>query len=199
MKIVSPNTRTTLLLDYAWMPINIITARSCFYHFLRKRVTALDLNKNTFNFDQWYNLDNDTNENIISCGGDQPCLRSANDVWILPTIVITCRRFFKPYRSREYSFQELCYFYKNTCQICLKKFPKRDLSIDHIFPKTLGGHNMTSNRLICCKKCNCKKGMHFPYKNIEGNLLKETKIPNNFIFVEDGDMRSEWLDFIWHK
>ncbi len=206
MKVVKTNTRTTLLLDSSWMPINIITARACFHHFLRDRVIALDKNKNQFNFESWNNGEFIVNEDDVEEAQevpvilykDQPCIRSANDVWTLPTIVVVTERFFRKYRQREYSFDELCRFYKNTCQICLNVFPRRELSLEHVTPKSLGGHNMTSNCTITCRRCNSKKNSIHPYYDIEGNLLTGTKLPLNYIFVEDHDMREEWKDFIWH-
>jgi 5-methylcytosine-specific restriction endonuclease McrA len=207
MKIVKPNTRSTLLLDYSWMPINVITARACFHHFLRDRVTGLDRNKNQFDFKSWcdgeFIIDEDDVEEAeevpVILYRDQPCLRSASEVWALPTIVVTSERFFRKYRQREYSFHELCQFYKNTCQICLEKFPRKDLSLEHIVPKFYGGHNMTSNLSISCKKCNSRRGHSVPCLDYNGKEVKGTNLPSNFIFIEEGDMRSEWKDFIWYK
>jgi 5-methylcytosine-specific restriction endonuclease McrA len=206
MKIVNPYARTTLLLDSAWMPINVITARAAFHHFLRNRITALDKNKNQFNFETWnegeYTIEEDnielSEEVLVSMYRDQPCLRSAKDVWALPTIAIVTERFFRKYRKREYTFDEMCKYYKNTCQICLDKFPKYELSIDHVDPRAKGGHNMTSNLTIACKRCNSRKGHQSPYFNKNGDLLKGTNLPNNYIFIEEGDMREEWKDFVWH-
>jgi 5-methylcytosine-specific restriction endonuclease McrA len=206
MKIVKPTDRTTLLLDANWFPINVITARACFHHFLRDRVIGLDKNTNQFKFDDWKNGEYITSEDDIEESEevpvvlykDQPCIRSANDVWALPTIVIVTGRFFRKHRQREYSFNELCQYYKNTCQICLEKFKRKDLSIDHVTPKALNGTNFTSNLTICCKTCNARKGMSSPYYNKEGKLLKGTNLPSNYIFVEDSEMRNEWKDFIWH-
>lgn len=206
MKIVKPNTRSSLLLDANWMPINVITARACFHHFLRDRVVGLDRNKNQFDFKSWndgeFLVEEDDVEEAeeipVILYKDQPCLRSASDVWTLPTIVVVTERFFRKFRQREYSFHELCRFYKNTCQICLNTFHRKELSKEHVYPRSKGGHNMTSNLTITCKKCNARKNSIHPYFNVEGQELKGTKLPSNFIFVEEGDMRDEWKDFIWH-
>lgn len=206
MKIVKPTTRTTLLLDANWFPINVITARACFYHFLRDRVIGLDKNTNQFKFDDWRNGEYITDEDDIEESEevpvilykDQPCLRSASDVWALPTLVVVTGKFFRKHRKREYSFGELCQYYKNTCQICLERFPRKELSKEHIMPRSKGGHNMTSNISITCKKCNARKNSVHPYFNKEGKELKGTNLPANYIFVEEGDMREEWKNFIWH-
>jgi len=94
---------------------------------------------------------------------------------------------------------ELCLFYNNTCQICLEKFPRSQLTIEHVRPKSKSGTDFTENKTITCKKCNSKKASHFPYYDKNNKQLKGTKIPQNFLLVEDSTMRNEWRDFIWHK
>ena len=52
----------------------------------------------------------------------------------------------------------LCKKHKFICQLCFRKFPLKDLSIDHIFPSSLGGSNKTFNLQPACLPCNRKKG-----------------------------------------
>lgn len=189
MKLVKANDRTSLLLDSAWMPINVLTARATFHHFLKDRIIGVDKNTAQFNFENWF-------ENA-SLYKDNPALRSASNVWPIPTLCVVTDKFFKKPRKKEYSFDELCLFYKNTCQICLNKFPKKLLSIDHVCPKSKHGHDMTSNKILACKSCNSKKGDKYPYYNKEGKQLKGTKIPPNYIFIDDGMKRNEWNPFLF--
>jgi len=194
VKKVKSNDLTTLLLDSAWLPINIITARACFHHFYRDRVVALDGNKVQHTFKSWNNVNSG-----VKYGDNNPILNSAHNAWLLPTIVIVMDKFFRKPRSREYSFNEMCKFYKNTCQICLEVKSKKELSIEHIVPKYHGGHNFTSNLSITCKRCNSRRGHVIPCLNKDGVEVKGTVLPNNFIFIEESEMREEWKDFIWHQ
>lgn len=43
-----------------------------------------------------------------------------------------------------------------TCQYCGHK--GRDLTVDHVIPKRLGGPTSWDNLVCCCRKCNSKKG-----------------------------------------
>ena len=44
------------------------------------------------------------------------------------------------------------------CQYCEKKFPKNDLTLDHVIPISKGGDTSWENVTTSCKGCNNKKG-----------------------------------------
>ena len=46
-------------------------------------------------------------------------------------------------------------------QYCKKSFPKNELSIDHVVPKSLGGKTTWENVVCCCLTCNRRKGSNF--------------------------------------
>jgi len=174
------------------MPIALLTARASFHHFLKDRISGLDKNKNIFDFSKWNEGDG------LEIYKDQPTLKSANDIWPLPTISVVKEKFFRKHFRSEYSFIELCKFYKNICQICLEKYPTSQLTVDHVDPKANHGTNFIENKTIACKRCNAFKGHKTPFYDKNGELLKGTKIPKNYIFIEEHDMREEWRDFIFY-
>lgn len=192
MRPVSSSTKATLLLDSSWMPIGILTARASFHNLITKKVKGLDKNKNQFLFEDWVSGDG------VVHYDDQPIMRSAKKEWFVPTIVIVYNNYIKKHVKRELSFKELCIFYDDTCQICLNKFPRKMLNIDHVDAKSLGGTNFTNNLTLTCKRCNAKKNNSpLPYYNVNGKELKGTRIPNNFIAIEDQNVRDEWRDFLF--
>jgi 5-methylcytosine-specific restriction endonuclease McrA len=50
----------------------------------------------------------------------------------------------------------------NRCQYCGRKFPVCELSLDHVQPRSQGGHADWDNIVCCCVKCNVKKGGRTP-------------------------------------
>jgi hypothetical protein len=44
-----------------------------------------------------------------------------------------------------------------TCQYCNTKKPHRELTLDHVFPKSRGGKDTWENLTTACKKCNNEK------------------------------------------
>ena len=47
------------------------------------------------------------------------------------------------------------------CAYCDRVLDKNSATIDHILPKFKGGHNVKSNMICSCSKCNRLKGSHF--------------------------------------
>lgn len=100
-----------------------------------------------------------------------------------------------PFRSALNSYPKRKLIYKRddyTCQYCGSV---KDLTIDHVVPKSRGGSNNWDNLVSCCRKCNLKKG---------DKLLSETsmvlkvqpKAPFNNVYLDlNTSGVSEWDDY----
>lgn len=52
----------------------------------------------------------------------------------------------------------------SVCAICGKLVTsKKDLTLDHIRPRSKGGLTTLENCQLACKECNCKKGNKYKY------------------------------------
>lgn len=63
------------------------------------------------------------------------------------------------------------------CQYCGIKLPPKDLTCDHVVPRSRGGQTVWSNIVSCCRSCNRKKGGRTP---VEAglSLLKKPRRPS---------------------
>lgn len=187
MNAVSPTAKTTLLLNNAWMPITTISARAAFCHLWKSRITALDKNSTTFHsIDSWNTLG--------EFYDDQPYMRSASGAWPIPTVVIVTSKFFRRPKKRRLSLYELAKVCDFTCQYCFEKFPIKHLSIDHVFPKSLGGSDSHDNFVLACVGCNRKKGSMFPFHDKNGNIPQPVPIPA--LMLNTPTIRGEWVPFL---
>ena len=59
---------------------------------------------------------------------------------------------------------------RGICHYCGKKFPREELTLDHIVPVARGGRSTRGNLVVCCRRCNQNKGMLTPAEQ----LLAET-------------------------
>jgi len=126
----------------------------------------------------------------------QPFLRSANNIYPVPTILLTSANW----SFRGHGRPSLSYLYnrlKGRCQICGEKMPYKYMSIEHIEPRSQGGTNDWFNITMTCKPCNSKKGRIFPYKSHEGkDLVAPVPLPFFHSFLR---CRKEWDPFLFKK
>ena len=51
---------------------------------------------------------------------------------------------------------------RGECYYCRRRFPPKELTMDHIVPLIRGGTSSKSNIVPCCKDCNSKKKYLLP-------------------------------------
>ena len=83
------------------------------------------------------------------------------------------------------------------CQYCEGQFKYKQLSLDHIIPKSRGGGRGWLNLVTCCHTCNQKKGNKTP-SEASMKLIREPYIPkvNIIEFYHHLDVPVNWLNFI---
>ena len=184
---VRANDNVALLLNRAWVPVNTISARAAFTHLFKKRATVLDADGALFHsLPTW--------ESHATLYEDQPFLQGASHAFPLPTIVIITSRFFKRPKKKKLTLYDLAKVYDFKCQYCLSKFKIKDLTIDHIHPKSLGGVDDHENRTLACRSCNSRKSNYLDWKDVNGNVPTAPPIPS---FLLDPDkVREEWKPFL---
>jgi hypothetical protein len=84
-----------------------------------------------------------------------------------------------------------------TCQWCGRKHEKgcNDLSLDHLTPWILWGHDRHNNLVTCCRSCNSKRGdkkLNQWYKVLESEFGKDlAEIENMKKYVRSVRRRSD--------
>ena len=79
----------------------------------------------------------------------------------------------------------------NQCVYCSSK---KNLTIDHVIPKSRGGKNTWANLVTCCNPCNIKKGNRTP-EEVGMKLRQKPYEPSIFSFVLSSDVEELWEDF----
>lgn len=187
MNAVTANTKTTLLLNNAWQPITVVTARAAFSHLHKRRISALDKDSNVFHsLDTWNCL--------ASYYDDQPFLRSAHAGWPIPTVIVVNSKFFRKPKKKKLTLFDLAKLCEYTCQYCFEKFPLKQLTLDHIQPKSRGGDSSHSNLCLACRSCNLSKSNFTPWYDKNGQVPKPPPIPA--LMLNAPVIRPEWSSFI---
>jgi len=78
-----------------------------------------------------------------------------------------------------------------TCQYCGSK---KNLTIDHVIPRSRGGQNTWKNMVTCCFRCNSNKGSLTPEES--GMKLKVKPYePTIFSHIAHDDIEKIWSEF----
>ena len=81
-----------------------------------------------------------------------------------------------PRNARRKFRQSIFESWEWKCAYCNKQLDTKTATIDHILPKFKGGHNVKSNMICSCSKCNRSKG---------SVLLEDWYNPSNSYYSEE--------------
>jgi hypothetical protein len=91
--------------------------------------------------------------------------------------MVVSTKFFSRPKKKKLSLFELARLHDNVCQYCLNRYPVSDLTIDHVHPRSKGGTDDHSNRVLACRPCNSRKGSKTPWFNVNGEVPAAPLIP----------------------
>jgi len=158
----------TLKLDAAWRPIEIIPAEKGFSMVYSGRAQMVE---------------NHTHG---------PCAR-----FLFPSIIVLKNYIRKkkilPQATRKNIYWRDKYF----CQYCAKRYAYKDLTLDHVIPKSRGGGKTWENLVSACASCNQKKSNKTP-SEVGMELINVPSTPKMTIidFYNHMDIPKSWFGFI---
>ncbi len=108
------------------------------------------------------------------------------------------------YRRREVKFTRRNIYIRDKyrCQYCGRVFEPKDLTYDHVIPRSRGGKTTWTNVVTCCHACNRKKGDRTP-READMKLHSKPKEPlwhpMIHFSVDPEQIPDAWRDYlIWH-
>ena len=91
--------------------------------------------------------------------------------------IVRDERHIKRERAKARELKQSSYFQeqlrRGICRYCGRKFPREELTIDHIVPVARGGRSTRGNMAVCCRQCNMEKKYLTPAEMILRQLEKE--------------------------
>ena len=141
----------TLLLDNKFYPLRVVNWQKAMILFITGRAEVVD-------------------------EYEEIKIRSISMTFQLPKIL----RLLTGHTSRrEVKFNRPNVYWRDnyTCQYCAKNFSHKELTFDHVLPKSKGGPTTWENVVTCCQACNCKKGSRLLDECHMKLLKKPTKPP----------------------
>jgi len=105
-----------------------------------------------------YNLIYKGKAEVLASEADHP-LSSESKTFERPVVIRLLKYVHLPYKKLNLSKQNILKRDKHTCVYCGST---KDLTLDHVMPKSRGGKNTWENLVTSCFPCNHRKGNRTP-------------------------------------
>ena len=192
--------RKVLVLNKLYNPISVISARDAFVKLfveVAEVVTIEDGTYENYDFDSWAEI-SDLRKQLEEIGDLDDVVYTSRLTLIVPKVIRLLEYDRIPEQTLKLTRRNVYARDGNICQYCGRKLPTDKLNIDHIVPKSQGGHNTWENLVCSCFKCNGKKAGRTP-KEARMKLVKTPRRPkcNPMLKVHITHQRyAAWRDFV---
>jgi 5-methylcytosine-specific restriction endonuclease McrA len=143
-----------LVLNRSFLPVHVTTVRRAFTLLYVGLAKAVDEEFKTFDFDSWAALS--------AAVQDDDSVGLVGRTIRVPRVIILQAYDRLPKRHVRFSRLNIYARDRNTCQYCGRVFPKHELNLDHVIPRSQGGTSNWENIVCCCLACNRVKGGRTP-------------------------------------
>lgn len=178
-----------LVLNRSFLPVHITSVKRAFCLLYQGLAQAVDQQYRTFDFESWAALSASIHDEKIGCVGR---------AILIPRVILLLAYDRVPKRHVRFSRFNIYNRDKNTCQYCGRVFPRSELNLDHVIPRSQGGRSTWDNVVCSCQGCNRRKGGRTP-EQAGMRLLRRPRKPEWTPFMlETFSLRhyKEWVPFL---
>jgi 5-methylcytosine-specific restriction endonuclease McrA len=128
---------------------------------------------------------------------DKLLLRTVDRSFPFPSVIRLTTYVNMPYKGVMLTRQNIFKRDAHECQYC---GTSKDLTLDHLIPRSKGGKSVWTNLVTACKRCNASKG-DSSLAQSELNLKRPPFKPNYVMFIRDfsGQVDEKWMPFLKTK
>ncbi|MEL7146232.1 MAG: HNH endonuclease [Bacteroidota bacterium] len=121
-------------------------------------------------------------------------LRTVSTSFPLPAVIRINKYINIPYRGVVLTRQNIFKRDNHECQYCGSK---KELTLDHVTPKSKGGKSTWTNLVTACQKCNARKG-DYDLQTAEMALKSKPVKPSYIMFLRNNSetYTEEWLPYL---
>jgi hypothetical protein len=191
-------THCVLKLNKNWQPFYIDTGVEAIVNLYKGTVKAINIeydengdpsNFEPLDWDKWIKLPVKSNHFFVS---------TIKGRFRIPSVVV-CENYSKiPIKRKKLNKQTLFERDRGRCQYSGRKLTYKNATIDHVFPKSKGGHHAWDNVVLAHRDVNHKKG-NFTLEEAGLTLLKKPSeprpVPTPFLIKNERKIK-DWNYFI---
>ncbi|WP_207431133.1 HNH endonuclease [Sabulibacter ruber] len=124
-------------------------------------------------------------------------LRTVRQAYPRPLVIRLHRYVRVPYKGISLTRQNIMRRDRNRCQYCGSS---KNLTLDHLLPRSRGGQSTWYNLITACARCNSRKGDRTPEEVAMKPLRKPFK-PSLISFLRDSieDADHAWMPYLGER
>ncbi len=124
-------------------------------------------------------------------------LRSINQHFPFPSVIRILQYAHIPYKGVVLTRHNVFKRDGFLCQYC---GDNKELTLDHLVPRSKGGKSTWTNLVTACKSCNARKGDYSP-DQAGLRLVRKPIKPSYVMFLRatTSEMRQDWIPFLDRK
>lgn len=132
----------------------------------------------------------------LVCNGEigEKGMRSVSAILRIPRVIQLTRFDKLPVQKVHYNRRTIYKRDGNQCMYCGDRPGTKELSIDHVVPRSQGGETTWTNVVVACTDCNSRKANRTPAE-AGMKLLKQPVKPKYNLYVGDVFVK-DWISFI---
>ena len=176
-----------LVLNRSYLPIHITIVRRALSLLYQGVAKAVDDQYRTFDFDSWADL-----------AAEEDSIGLVDRAIRVPRVILLQSYDRVPRRYVRFSRFNIYARDRNRCQYCGRQFPRSELNLDHVVPRSKGGTSVWENVVCSCHRCNRLKGGCTPAE-AGMRLVRQPRRPQWTPFMtETFSLRryKEWMPFL---
>jgi 5-methylcytosine-specific restriction endonuclease McrA len=130
---------------------------------------------------------------VVVSDRDNPFIYSPSKAFNRPSVIRLKKYIVFPYRKVPMTRQNI---YKRDGFKCGYCSNGKNLTLDHIFPRSRGGQNSWKNLVTCCFDCNSRKGDKTPE---EAEMILNVKpfAPSYIHLFSKSDVKEDWKIYVF--
>lgn len=186
--------RPVLVLNRLWQAVNTCSVRRALTLLFQGHAQVVrndaENNFHTHDFGSWRELSLTEPEHEM--------IRTISVNIRIPQVIVLMMFDRLPKKEVKFTRHNVFERDRNTCQYCGEIFERKDLNLDHVFPRDRGGQTTWENIVCSCIPCNSRKGNRLPHE-AGMHLLRKPKRPKWRPFVNisfPSPHHESWKHFI---
>lgn len=147
---------SVLVLNRHWLAVHVCTVRRALSLLFQDLAQVVTEDYRTYNFESWRDLSE------IDPAEREQMIHTPSFALRVPNVIVLHNYQNCPPRNVRFNRRNIYVRDQYCCQYCGRRPARDDLSIDHVVPRSRGGHSTWNNVVLACTRCNAKKGDRLP-------------------------------------